>query len=65
MPRQQEKPRENTPDDHRDRALGLIALAYQGITYTSRETIVDLGPIKANADRQRTIPLPPILGTLA
>jgi uncharacterized membrane protein len=46
-------------------ALGLIALAYQGITYTSRETIVDLGPIKATADRQRTIPLPPILGGLA
>ncbi len=46
-------------------ALGLIALAYQGITYTSRETLVDLGPIKATADRQRTIPLPPILGGLA
>jgi len=46
-------------------ALGLIALAYQGITYTSRETIVDLGPIKATADRQRTIPLPPVLGGLA
>jgi uncharacterized membrane protein len=46
-------------------ALGLIALAYQGITYTSRETVVDLGPIKATADRQRTIPLPPILGGLA
>ena len=46
-------------------ALGLIALAYQGITYTSRETIVDLGPIKATADRQKTIPLSPILGGLA
>ena len=46
-------------------ALGLIALAYQGISYTSRETVVDLGPIKATADRQRTIPLPPILGGLA
>jgi uncharacterized membrane protein len=45
--------------------LGLVALAYQGITYTSRETVVDLGPIKATADRQRTIPLPPILGGLA
>ena len=46
-------------------ALGLIALAYQGITYTSRETIMDLGPIKATADRQKTIPLSPILGGLA
>ena len=46
-------------------AVGLGSLAYQGITYTSRETVVDLGPIKATADRQKTIPLPPILGGLA
>jgi hypothetical protein len=36
--------------------LGVVALAYQGFTYTSRETIVDLGPIHATAERQRTIP---------
>lgn len=46
-------------------AVGLVSLAYQGITYTSRETVVDLGPIKATADKQKTIPLPPILGGLA
>ncbi len=42
--------------------LGVIALAYQGITYTTRERIIDLGPIQATAERQKTIPLPPILG---
>jgi uncharacterized membrane protein len=36
--------------------LGVVALAYQGFTYTSRETVVDLGPIHATADRQRSIP---------
>ena len=46
-------------------AVGLVALAYQGITYTSRETVMNLGPIKATADAQKTIPLPPILGGLA
>jgi hypothetical protein len=46
-------------------AVGLVSLAYQGITYTSRETVLDLGPIKATADRQKTIPMPPILGGLA
>jgi uncharacterized membrane protein len=46
-------------------AVGVVSLAYQGITYTSRETVVDLGPIKVAADKQRTIPLPPILGGLA
>lgn len=42
--------------------LGVIALVYQSVTYTSRERIIDLGPIQATADRQKTIPLPPILG---
>lgn len=46
-------------------AVGVVSLAYQGITYTSRETVVDIGPIKATADKQKTIPLPPILGALA
>ena len=46
-------------------ALGLGALAYQGITYTSRETIVDVGPIHATAERQRRLPLPPVLGIVA
>ena len=45
--------------------LGLGALAYQGITYTSRETVVDIGPIHATADRERTFPLPPVLGIVA
>lgn len=46
-------------------ALGLIALAYQGITYTTREKVVDLGPLKITAQQEKTIPLPPILGGLA
>jgi hypothetical protein len=45
--------------------LGLVALAYQGITYTSRETIVDIGPLKATAERQKTLPLSPVLGIAA
>jgi hypothetical protein len=45
--------------------IGIMAFAYQGITYTSREKIVDIGPIHASADTQKTIPLPPLLGGLA
>ena len=45
--------------------VGLLALVYQGITYTKRETVVDIGPIHATADRNKTIPLPPIVGALA
>ena len=45
--------------------LGLFALAYQGITYTKREKVVDIGPIHATKNTTKTIPLPPILGGLA
>jgi hypothetical protein len=45
--------------------LGIVAFAYQGITYTSREKIIDIGPIQATADTQKTIPLSPLLGGLA
>jgi hypothetical protein len=45
--------------------LGLAALAYQGITYTTRETVIDVGPLHATAAREKTLPLPPILGIVA
>ena len=45
--------------------LGVLALVYQGITYTSRETVLDVGPLHATADRQKTFPLSPVLGVVA
>ena len=45
--------------------LGIAALAYQGITYTTRETVIDIGPLTATAERERTFPLPPIVGGAA
>ena len=45
--------------------LGIIAFAYQGIEFTTREKVVDLGPVHMSADRTRTIPLPPIVGAIA
>jgi len=42
--------------------LGVVALVYQGVTYTSRETVIDIGPLHATADRQKTVPLSPVLG---
>lgn len=46
-------------------AIGVVSLAYQGITFTTREKVLEVGPIKATAEKERTIPLPPILGGLA
>ena len=45
--------------------VGVLALAYQGITYTTREKVIDLGPLKASVEKEKTIPLPPILGAFA
>ena len=42
--------------------VGLLGLAYEGITYTKREKVLDLGPIQATAEWQKTIPFPPVLG---
>ena len=45
--------------------IGIVALAYQGITYTTMEKVVDLGPIQVTADKTKTLPLPPIIGGAA
>ncbi len=45
--------------------VGIASLAYQGITYTSREKVVDIGPIHLTADTTKTIPLTPIVGAIA
>jgi len=46
-------------------AVGVIAFVYQGITWTTREKAVDLGPIQVTAEKSHTIPLPPIIGGVA
>jgi hypothetical protein len=43
----------------------VIALTYQGITYTTKKKVLDIGPIQATKEEHKTIPLPPILGGIA
>jgi uncharacterized membrane protein HdeD (DUF308 family) len=45
--------------------VGVIALGYQGITYTTREKVLDIGPLQASVDKKKTIPLSPALGAAA
>ena len=45
--------------------LGVLALAYQGITYTTHNKVVGIGPFQATKEEKQTIPLPPILGGIA
>ena len=45
--------------------LGVVALIFGGISYTTKEKVIDLGPIEATAEKEKKIPLPPILGAIA
>lgn len=44
--------------------LAALALTFQGITYTTKEEVINLGPLKATAETEKTIPLPPALSAL-
>ncbi|MBV8513915.1 MAG: DUF3185 domain-containing protein [Acidobacteria bacterium] len=45
--------------------LGVLALMYQGFTYTTHKKVLDVGPIQATKEEHHNVPLPPILGALA
>ena len=45
--------------------VGLAGLAWGGFTYTTREKVIDIGPIHATRDETHTLPLPPIAGAAA
>lgn len=45
--------------------LGALALAYQGIRYTTQEKLVDIGSLHVTTTEKKTIPLPPIVGGVA
>jgi len=45
--------------------LGVAVLASKGITYTKTEKVIDIGPIEATAERQKTIPISPLAGGAA
>lgn len=46
-------------------AAGVVAIAYQGFTYTTREKVVDIGSVHVTAEKTRSVPLPPLLGAVA
>jgi hypothetical protein len=46
-------------------AIGIVIFAYQGITFTTKEKVIDLGSIQMTAEKKNNIPLPPIVGAIA
>ena len=45
--------------------IGIIAFAYQGITYTTREKVAEIGTVEVTAEKTKTLPLPPIVGAIS
>ena len=45
-------------------AVGVLSLGYYGVNYTSREKIIDAGPIQVSADTQKTVSIPPAIGAV-
>jgi uncharacterized membrane protein YidH (DUF202 family) len=45
--------------------LGVLGLAFGGFSYTTRERVVDLGPLKVDADKEHSLPIAPIAGVAA
>jgi hypothetical protein len=46
-------------------AVGVLAIAYQGFSFTTRKKVLDVGPIRATREEHYSVPLPPILGAIA
>lgn len=42
--------------------LGVVGLAYGGLTWTTREKVIDVGPVEVTQNKTRSLPLPPIAG---
>ena len=42
--------------------IGAAILAYGHFSYRTQETVLEVGPIKATAEKTNTVPIPPILG---
>jgi hypothetical protein len=50
--------------------VGIILIAWviarlEGISYTTREKVIDVGPLQASVERKKTIPLSPLVGGAA
>ncbi len=45
--------------------LGLAGLIFQGVTYTTRETKLQIGDLKVTQPVEKTLPIPAIAGGLA
>jgi hypothetical protein len=45
--------------------LGLIGVLYGGLTWTTKDKVVDLGPVQVTHDKTHEFPLPPVAGAVS
>jgi hypothetical protein len=45
--------------------LGVLGFIYKGVSYTTKETVVDVGPLEVQAEKEKTVPIPEILSGVA
>ena len=45
--------------------LGVIGLVVENVSFTERKTVLDVGPLKVQADEQKVVPIPTIAGVAA
>lgn len=46
-------------------SIGVLLLAYKGITYKTEEKVVDLGPLQVTQEKTKTFPFSPVFGGAA
>jgi hypothetical protein len=44
--------------------IGILGIAYGGISWTRQKTVLDAGPIELKADQRESLPIPPIAGVV-
>ena len=45
--------------------LGVAGLVIENVSFTERKTVLDVGPLKVQADEQKVVPIPTIAGIAA
>lgn len=45
--------------------VGIVGLVMGGLSWTQRETVLEMGPIEVTAQEEKSLPIPPIAGGLA
>ncbi len=44
--------------------IGIVMLVWSGFTYTTRENVVDMGPLQVNVDKKERVNFPPYVGAI-